>query len=393
MKHVSHLQPHPPFRSSCSNWLKIHNVVKKQIHRTPPTASKILFGLRAGELLHTSPDSEEHDSDNDENYSDDADGENHEVNDIIVTFRNELKQMREELEREAEMEIEATKRMIQRKAQRDQEQQELQKIRRYKDHADRTRKHLQNDEEYLQDINDTNDGNDGEMIMEMKECFDKGDSELSKHHLDDNHEGVHSDETCNEEVIHHEVKFEQHVKRKGLNQADSTQTEKSNMYLNIDEIEDNDAFIVGDTDEYHDDVIEKLMMDEQHEHIPTGQLNVESGRHLDNALKRNLSKSDDVKQQESLSKKQRRIRMKKNKKSRKRKSRRRHKKRSKYHDLTKPEARKLYDNLISDDYMKSEDEDSMTIGGVIMRSLVPTLVLAILLFLSHVVFDALLKRI
>ena len=394
MKRLPHLQPHAPFTLLNSNWLKIHNVVKQQTHRTSSTSTKILLGLRAGELLHTSPDNEEHDSDNDENYSDDVDGENHEVNDIIVTFRNELKQMREELEREAEMEIEATKRMIQRKTQREQEQQELQKIRRYKEHAERTRKHIQNNEEHLQNTNDGNHGNDEQLITEQKGPFHECHSDQSDDHFDDNQEGVHSDETCNEEIIDHKVKFEQNVKRKDLRQATSPRTGKSNTHLNIDETEVDDAFIVGDTDEYHDDVIEKLMIDEQQEHVPTGQLNVESTRHLDHTLKENLAKSNyDKFQQESSSSLQRNVRVKKTKKKRKRKNRRRHKKRSKYHELTQHEARKLYDNLISDDYMKSEDEDSLTLTGVIMRSFVPTLVLAILLFLSHVVFDALLKRI
>lgn len=383
MKHLPYLQT--AFVTSNS----IGALTQEKIHRSrshfaATISHDVIVGLRAGGISDTS----------NENKHDDLDAAgNGACDDIIVTFRNELKRMREELEREAEMEIEATKRMIQRKEQRDQDQQQRLQI--AKENATKTKQKRYSERKRLN--NEDDDGTKTKKEGRMQSNDEGGD--FINTLLDETEDDLHHEETA----IKHDL--EDYSDQLGSDDGDvdrKSSVKKGSIDQVFHEMEDDDTFIVGDTDENHEDVIEKLMMDEQSDIMPSPPTKEESAQRLSEAIhednvRRSTGRSQEIKvrqhQQSSMKRKKRKKAGRKKKKSRKPITRQKHAKQSKYQNLNKDEADEWYNKLIADDYNKSKDGDSLSTIALIVRSLVPTFVLAVLLFLSHVVFDALLKRI
>ena len=333
----------------------------------------VIISLRAGEGMSNPYIDDEHDEIN-------IHTEHNTADEIIASFRNELKRMREELEREAEMEIQATKRMIEKKEKLEREQQRLasnEKTEKVKQQRCFQRsKRLDKDHEI--DEESTN-------IDVLKEDINK-DNDFIDSLIDDSSESELHDETPITNIHNHGIYVQPHC-----------DTEHPNPFQTLDEIENDNSFIASDTGENHNDVMEKPPMDEQKDQkpIPKPKTNEESALDTGHDAIGISEGIQSKKNRSSITEKPRRRKKKRNKKKKKRKSKSKLKrsKESMFQDLSEGEASEWYDKLVSDDYNKSNHGGSMTTMTVIMRSLVPTLVLAILLYISHVVFEALFKRI
>lgn len=267
--------------------------------------------------------------------------------DIIASFRDELKRMREELEEEAEVAMTAAKEEILRKKKKDkmmklkeEQQQQQQKI--YDDEVNRDG--YDDEDDFI--VGDT-DENDQEVLEKLTE---------------------NEEEHQQEEEVEENVEFDNDVVSKSGN-------------------EDENDVIEAQSQINDENISKESLKDDKNS---SGSISRRKKR-----KKKNKAKAQDV-EDASLGRKKKKNRKKKKKEDYMKRRERKKERYSNYEILDEEEVKELHEKLTNQQQsslkMKEKNHSLSPLDSAI-RSLIPTFLLGVLLLMSHFIFQSILKKI